>query len=175
MGENLYSPFEKHISDCFPNQCNIYSLPIYFILDEEAWALRFRAQALPVDDGVHTLANGHHAVRREWSTTHRQAERTEPTRCTQPQTRGTDAFLFGNRSMRLPVRTRTSACLRRDEHGTRHCKTEPWSGEMRLQPLHYIRPLLRDSTPHQPKFSASTCGMTLFKAATITSLDNHLN
>ena len=114
----------------------------------------------------------------EWWMTHRQTERTEPQGCSQQQSRGTAAIVFASRSMRRQARNRRSGSVTRDEHATRLCKTVNWSGTMRLpplQPLHpldYLPPLLRDSTPHHPKFSSSTCGMTLFKAAKIPPLHN---
>ena len=112
---------------------------------------------------------------REWSMTLLQAQRKEPQGCWQPRRRGTERFPFASRSLHRPVRTGTSASLRRDEDATRVCKRMPWSTAIRLPPLHFFRRVLRDSTPDHQKFSASTRGTTIFKAATIPPLVNDLN
>ena len=111
----------------------------------------------------------------EWSRTQRQAERTQQPGWLQQQRSGTGAFRFASRIMRRAARIRTSASLKRDEHATALCTSMMGEREMRLQPIHYLPRLLRHSTPQEPKYSSSTCGTMLFKAATIPPLDTDLN
>ena len=100
-----------------------------------------------------------------------QAATTGPHGCSQLQRPGTVAFRFQRRTMTRPVRTRTSASQRCDEHARGLCKTGTKLRTMHLAPLLYLPLRLRDSTPNHPKCSRSTWGTTLFTAGTFPSLD----
>ena len=146
-----------------------------FILDEDAWTVRFRRQALTGGGRYsHTGLLAPCNSTPEWCMTCRQAERTEGPRYGQPPKRESGAFRFARTSMSRPGRTRSSASLSRDERATRLCKPTKWKRMVRLPPRHYLPRLRRDSTLHRPMCSTSICGMTLFKAATIPPIDNDL-